>query len=82
MGYQNIVAADLADKCEIQLSYAIGVVEPTSVKVDTFGTGKVDEFELAEAVKKVFDLTPRGIEEHLNWEVENSNIKILQHSDI
>ena len=58
---KNIVAADLADKCEIQLSYAIGVVEPTSVKVDTFGTGKVDEFELAEAVKKVFDLTPRGI---------------------
>lgn len=50
---KNIVAANLADKCEIQLSYAIGVVEPTSVKVDTFGTGKVDEYALAEAVLKV-----------------------------
>ena len=45
---KNIVAADLADKCEVQLSYAIGVVEPTSVKVETFGTGKVDEIKLAE----------------------------------
>ena len=62
---KNIVAANLADKCEIQLSYAIGVVEPTSVKVDTFATGKVDEYALAEAVKKVFDLTPRGIERAL-----------------
>ncbi|MCQ8211564.1 methionine adenosyltransferase [Cetobacterium somerae] len=62
---KNIVAADLADKCEIQLSYAIGVVEPTSIKVETFGTGKVDEIKLAEAVKKVFDLTPRGIERDL-----------------
>ena len=62
---KNVVAADLADKCEIQLSYAIGVVEPTSIKVDTFGTGKVDEYELAEAIKKVFDLTPRGIEKEL-----------------
>ena len=62
---KNIVAADLANKCEVQLSYAIGVVEPTSVKVDTFGTGKVSEIELAEAVKKVFDLTPRGIEKSL-----------------
>lgn len=62
---KNIVAADLADKCEVQLSYAIGVVEPTSIKVDTFGTGKVSEIELANAVKKVFDLTPRGIEKEL-----------------
>ena len=62
---KNIVAADLADKCEVQLSYAIGVVEPTSIKVETFGTGKVDEIKLAEAVKKVFDLTPRGIERDL-----------------
>ena len=62
---KNIVAADLADKCEVQLSYAIGVVEPTSVKVDTFGTGKVSEIELAKAVNKVFDLTPRGIEREL-----------------
>lgn len=62
---KNIVAADLADKCEVQLSYAIGVAEPTSIKVETFGTGKVDEIKLAEAVQKVFDLTPRGIERDL-----------------
>lgn len=62
---KNIVAADLADKCEVQLSYAIGVAEPTSVKVETFGTGKVDEIELENAVKSVFDLTPRGIERDL-----------------
>lgn len=62
---KNIVAADLANKCEVQLSYAIGVVEPTSVKVETFGTGKVNEIELAEAVAKIFDLTPRGIERDL-----------------
>lgn len=62
---KNIVAADLADKCEVQLSYAIGVVEPTSVKVETFGTGKVDEIELEKAVKSIFDLTPRGIERDL-----------------
>jgi len=62
---KNIVAADLADKCEVQLSYAIGVVEPTSIKVDTFGTGKVDEIKLAEAVNRAFDLTPRGIERDL-----------------
>lgn len=62
---KNIVAAGLAEKCEVQLSYAIGVVEPTSIKVETFGTGKVDEIKLAEAVKHVFDLTPRGIERDL-----------------
>ncbi|NME36554.1 MULTISPECIES: methionine adenosyltransferase [Fusobacterium] len=62
---KNIVASGLADKCEVQLSYAIGVVEPTSVKVDTFGTGKVDEIELAKGVSKIFDLTPRGIERDL-----------------
>lgn len=70
---KNIVAADLADKCEVQLSYAIGVAEPTSVKVDTFGTGKVDEIELAEKIKKVFDLTPRGIERSL--ELRSGNFK-------
>lgn len=58
---KNIVAADLADECEIQLSYAIGVAEPTSVYVDTFGTAKVDEAKISEAVRKVFPLTPRGI---------------------
>lgn len=62
---KNIVAADLADKCEVQLSYAIGVVEPTSIKVETFGTGKIEEVEIANIVSKVFDLTPRGIERDL-----------------
>ncbi len=58
---KNIVAAGFADKCEVQLAYAIGVAEPVSVRVDTFGTGRVDEEKLEEAVKKVFDLTPSGI---------------------
>lgn len=62
---KNIVAAGLAYKCEVQLSYAIGVVEPISIKVDTFGTGKVDEIKLSKIVKKIFDLTPRGIEKEL-----------------
>ena len=62
---KNIVAAGLADKCEIQLSYAIGVAQPTSVMVDTFGTGKVDEEKLSAAVQKVFSLTPDGIIEML-----------------
>ena len=62
---KNIVAAGLAEKCEIQLSYAIGVAQPTSVMVDTFGTGKVDEEKLAAAVQKVFSLTPDGIIEML-----------------
>lgn len=62
---KNIVAADLADKCEVQLSYAIGVAEPTSIKIDTYGTGKVDEIELAKGVSKIFDLSPRGIERDL-----------------
>ncbi|MBQ7013557.1 MAG: methionine adenosyltransferase [Oscillospiraceae bacterium] len=58
---KNIVAAGLAEKCEIQLAYAIGVARPVSVLVDTFGTGKVDDMKLAEAVTKVFDLRPQGI---------------------
>ena len=62
---KNIVAAGLAKKCEIQLSYAIGVAQPTSVMVDTFGTGKVDEEKLSAAVQKVFSLTPDGIIEML-----------------
>ena len=62
---KNIVAAELADKCESQLSYAIGVPYPVSIKVDTFGTSKVDEDKISEAVSKVFDLSPRGIEKAL-----------------
>ncbi len=62
---KNVVAADLADECEVQLSYAIGVAEPTSVYVDTFGTAKVDEDKISAAVRKVFPLTPRGIIETL-----------------
>lgn len=62
---KNIVAAGFADKCEIQLSYAIGVDKPVSIKVDTFGTAKVDEDKISEAISKVFDLSPRGIEKAL-----------------
>ena len=62
---KNVVAADFADKCEIQLSYAIGVDKPVSIKVDTFGTAKVDEDKISEAISKVFDLSPRGIEKAL-----------------
>jgi len=58
---KNIVAAGLADRCEIQLAYAIGVPFPVSVMVDTFRTGKVDEYKITDAVKKVFDLSPAGI---------------------
>ena len=63
---KNIVAAKLAKKCEIQLAYAIGVAKPVSVMVDTFGTGKVSDAELAEAVKKVFDLRPAAIIDKLD----------------
>ncbi|MBQ7678469.1 MAG: methionine adenosyltransferase [Butyrivibrio sp.] len=58
---KNIVAAGLAERCEIQLSYAIGVAQPTSVLVDTFGTGKVSNEKLIDAVRKTFDLRPAGI---------------------
>ena len=58
---KNIVAAGLAEKCEIQLSYAIGVAKPVSVRVDTFGTGKVSEDVIVNIVDKLFDLTPDGI---------------------
>ena len=58
---KNIVAAGLADKCEIQLSYAIGVAQPTSVRVDTFGTGKLSEEQLVAIVRENFDLRPAGI---------------------
>ncbi len=58
---KNIVAAGLADKCEIQLSYAIGVAHPTSIMVDTFGTGKLSEEKLVEIIRENFDLRPAGI---------------------
>lgn len=58
---KNVVAAGLADKCEIQVSYAIGVAKPTSVMVDTFGTGKYSDEEISKAVEKVFDLRPAAI---------------------
>ncbi|MDY5540508.1 MAG: methionine adenosyltransferase [Lachnospiraceae bacterium] len=58
---KNIVAAGLADKCEIQLSYAIGVAQPTSVMVDTFGTGKLSDDELVTIIRSLFDLRPAGI---------------------
>ncbi len=58
---KNIVAAGLADRCELQVSYAIGVAEPTSISVETFGTGKVDQGKLIEAIRDIFDLRPKGI---------------------
>jgi len=63
---KNIVAAGLADRCEVQLAYAIGVAEPVSVLVDTFGTGKVAEDQLEKLVRSNFSLTPKGIIESLN----------------
>ncbi len=63
---KNIVAAGLAKKCEIQIAYAIGVEEPVSLHVNTFGTGAVSEAELVKLVRENFDLTPKGIIEHLN----------------
>ena len=58
---RNIVAAGLAERCQVQVAYAIGVAEPVSIHVDTFGTGKVGNARITEAVRKVADLTPRGI---------------------
>jgi len=63
---KNIVAAGLAKRCEVQVAYAIGVVRPVSVMVDTFGTSTVSETRIARAVDRVFDLTPRGIIEALD----------------
>jgi S-adenosylmethionine synthetase len=63
---KNIVAAGLAERAEVQLAYAIGVADPVSVRVDTFGTGKVSETKLTELVRKNFSLTPKGIIESLN----------------
>ena len=62
---KNVVAADLADECTIQLSYAIGVSKPLSVYVNTNGTNKVDEQKIEKSVQDLFDLSPRGIREHL-----------------
>jgi S-adenosylmethionine synthetase len=63
---KNIVASGLAKRCEVQISYAIGVVKPVAVRIDTFGTGKVPEQALAAAVNKLFDLSPLGIIKELN----------------
>jgi S-adenosylmethionine synthetase len=63
---KNIVAAGLAERAEVQLAYAIGVADPVSVRVETFGTGKVGESKLTELVRKNFSLTPKGIIESLN----------------
>jgi S-adenosylmethionine synthetase len=62
---KNIVAAGLADKCDVQIAYAIGVSKPVSVMVNTYGTGKLPDEEITDAVKAVFDMTPKGIIEHL-----------------
>jgi len=62
---KNVVAADLADRCTIQLAYAIGVSKPLSIYVDLHGTGKADEVAIERALEKVMDLSPRGIREHL-----------------
>ena len=58
---KNVVASGLASRCEIQISYAIGTAEPTSISVDTFGSGKVSDFEITQLIRKHFDLTPAGI---------------------
>lgn len=63
---KNIVAAELAERCEIQISYAIGVAEPTSINVNTFGTGKIDEERLEEIIRGHFDLRPYGLVKMLN----------------
>jgi S-adenosylmethionine synthetase len=63
---KNIVAAGLAERCEVQLAYAIGVAEPVSVLVDTFGTATIDERKLEDLVRANFKLTPKGIIESLN----------------
>ena len=62
---KNIVAANLADKCEIQISYCIGIAKPTSINIDTFGTSKVEENKITQAVEKIFDFRPKAIIEHL-----------------
>src|SRR5690606_19727103 len=63
---KNIVAGGLADRCEVQLAYAIGVSEPVSVHVDTDGTGRIDDARICELVREFFPLTPAGIIKHLD----------------
>ncbi|MEC7938469.1 MAG: methionine adenosyltransferase domain-containing protein, partial [Pseudomonadota bacterium] len=63
---KNIVASGLAEKCEIQISYAIGVSEPTSISIDTYNTGKLEDSVIANIVKEEFDLRPRGLIEMLD----------------
>jgi S-adenosylmethionine synthetase len=63
---KNIVAAGLADRCEIQVSYAIGVSEPTSISIDTYGTGKLPDHEIINLVREHFDLRPSGLIEMLD----------------
>jgi S-adenosylmethionine synthetase len=63
---KNVVAAGIADRCTIQLSYAIGVAKPLSIYVDTHGTSKVDEAKIEKALAECMDLTPRGIRSHLD----------------
>ncbi len=63
---KNVVAAGLADKCSIQIAYAIGIAKPLSIYVDSYGTGKVDDHKLEQVLEKVMDLSPRGIREHLH----------------
>jgi S-adenosylmethionine synthetase len=58
---KNIVAAGLADRCEIQVSYAIGVAEPTSISIETFGTGKISDDKIIQLVREHFDLRPKGM---------------------
>jgi S-adenosylmethionine synthetase len=63
---KNVVAAGMAERCTLQLSYAIGVSRPLSVYADTHGTGEIPPAEIEQAVRRVMDLTPRGIREHLD----------------
>jgi len=63
---KNLVAADVATRCLIQLSYAIGVAKPISIHVDTYGTGKIADSEIVRIINKLFDLTPSGIIKRLN----------------
>jgi len=63
---KNVVAAGLADRCEVQVSYAIGVAEPTSISINTFGTGSVSDAQLIEAIRKTFDLRPYAITKTLD----------------
>ena len=63
---KNIIAAGLADKCEIQIAYAIGVAHPVSIMIDTFGTEKIPQSKILELIKEIFDLRPEAIIRHLD----------------